>query len=306
MYNITIPQNSSSNCYDTIFYSLLKYYNFEYEAYNIEYFYTDYYDNMYSNICRGKFHVNSLKDIYNIDLIFTHRNESCDLYKIVRNSLDTKPIGIIIDPYHCYWSPFFQQAHFFHMVLIVGIDYCNKQYICFDVHYGSTGYMKVDFDVINNNFMKYFIIDFKEVNRIQPELIINKINASVNNFDYNIDSKKVNLLNYFRTSDRETLFPNGIKTSIMLINIMWIAEDKKNSRILFKYIEDKINKNVFSYINELLSISEQKFILLKTTLIKYAITGVLNYENLKNIIDKIYDIDLLIINQMKNVLGDIL
>jgi len=303
MYNITTPENCSSNCYDSIFYSLLKYYNFDYEAYNLKYIYTDYYDNTIRLIHRGNYSLNILKDFFGIDLNFINRNQSNNIYDIICNSINNNPVGIIIDPYYCHWSPFYKSANYFHMLLIIDIDYYNKKYICFDTHYTELGYIKVDFDVIENNFINYFIIDFKKSSEIRSKLILDKIDNLINNFDYNIDSKKSFILDYFTTSDRKILFQNDIKTSIMLINIMWIAEDKKNSQLLFRYIEKKINYFDFTTIYELLSISEQKFTLLKSILIRYAITNVLKVDSLKSLIDEIYDTDLHMVNQLENILG---
>lgn len=310
MYKITIPQNSSSNCYDSVIYSLLKFYNFDYEAYNIKYFYTDYYRVSVSNInyciCRGKYYENILKDIYNIDLVYKGRDESINLFEIIYSSLSNiRPIGITIDPYNCYWSPLYQKSHYSHMILIIDIDYNNQKYICFDVYFGSIGYVSVDFDIINKNYEYYFTFDFKKVNELNLELVINKINNLLNNFDNNLDIKKAEMINYFTKNDIKALFAENLETSIPLINLMWIAEDKKNFSIALRYIENKIKKVVFSPIYELSSASERNFLLLKSMLIKYAMTGILREDSLKNIINKIFDTDAIMIEQMKSMIGEI-
>jgi hypothetical protein len=109
MYKIALPENSSSNCFDSVVYSLLKYYGLDYEAYNIKYFYTDYLspsDNILYSICRGKSYRNILRDIYGIDLVFEDKNESDGIFEAICKSLNSNPICITIDPYHCHWSPF--------------------------------------------------------------------------------------------------------------------------------------------------------------------------------------------------------
>jgi len=304
MYNITIPENSSSSCIDNVFYSFLKYSNFDYEAYNINYFYTDYYNDKIHRICRGKFHENILKDIYDIDLVFKNRDELSNLFEIICRSLNNRPVGIIIDPYYCYWSPFYGKAHFIHMILIVGIDYENKKYICFDVHFNAVGYVKVDFDIINKNFERYFTFNFKEANEVKIELLIEEIKVLLDSFDDNLDLKKTELIDYFLMNDRGALFPENLELSIPLINIMWIAEDKKNFPIALKYIENKLKRTVFSSVYELLSMSQQNFLLLKSMLIKYAIIGIMKEGNLRDIVSQIFDTDALMVERMKSILGD--
>jgi len=309
MYNITIPENTSSNCFDNIYYSFLKYFEFDYKAYNIKYFYTDYYKISFNDItqciCRRTPNENILKDIYNIDVVFKDRNESDNLFEIICNSLNNRPVGIIIDPYYCYWSPFYKKSHYFHVIFIVNVDYHEKKYICFDVHFDSIGYVKVDFDIINKNFEQYFILNFKEVNEVKIEFLADKIKIVLDSFDNNLDTKKTELIDYFIMNDRRELFSENIKTSIPLINLMWISEDKKNFSIALRYIEDKLKKTVFSSVYELLLISQQNFLLLKSMLIKYAIAGVLKENNLKSIINEIFNTDEIIIEQMKNILKEI-
>jgi len=305
MHKITIPENSSSNCFDSVFYSLLKFFKFDYEAYNIKYFYTDYYNNITHCICRGKSNENILKDIYGIDLIFKDRDRSSDLSEIVCNSINSRIVGIVIDPYYCYWSPFYHQSHYWHTILIVGVDYHTKKYICFDVHFNLVGYIEADFAVINKYFERYYTFNFKETNEVRLELMIDKIKVLLNSFDNNINMKKAEMINYFVKTDKKALFPENLKTSVPLINLMWIAEDKKNFSIALRHIENKIGKLIFFPVYELLSISEQNFLLLKSMLIRYAITGALIEDNLRNIINRIFDTDAMTIGYIKNILGDI-
>lgn len=303
MYNLTLPENCSSNCFDSIIYSALKYFNFDYEVYNIKYLYTNYFSNNIQTIVRGYSPEFVLKDIYNIDLLYKYKDDSDNLLEIVTDLLNNYPVNIIVDPYYCYWSPFYQKTHWSHILLIVDVDYINKQYVCFDVHYNSRGYIRVDFDVINNHVIRYFIIDFGEVKKIKPEFIVDKMNIIIDDFDDNIDSKKAELLSYLTHNDRDSLFPEGIETSTMLICLMWIAEDKNNAQHLLEYIEANISSYNFSKVYELLLKSKQNFSLLKFTLMRYATTGILKEYNLKNIIDQIFDTDVLMINELKNILG---
>ena len=308
MHKITIPENSSSNCYDSIVYSLLKYHGFDHEAYNIKYFYTDYLspsENIAYGIYRGKSHVNILKDIYGVDLVFKDRSEPENIFETISELLPDRPVGIKISPYHCFWSPFYRKAHYTHMLLVVGINSREKKYICFDVHHGSVGYVEVDFDTINQNHEKYFVFGFKEVKKTEPALAMEAIRCSLDNFDDNLDRKKAGMFDYFAKNDRGAIFPKNLDTSIPLINLTWIAEDKRHFPIALRYIESKIDSSVFTPIYDLLAVSGQKFLHLKTILIKYAISGVLGEDYLKKIIDQIFDTDALIVAQLRNIMGDV-
>ena len=301
MHKITLPQNSSSNCFDSIIYSLLKYFNFDYEVYNIKYFYTDYYKENVNNIqyciCRGKY-TNILKDIYNIDLCYMNTDNLVELFDIIKRV----PVCVIIDPYYCHWSPFYQKGHYSHFLLIIGINYHEKKYVCFDVHFDSVGYIEIDFDIINKNVEQYFVFNFEKTNEVRLKLVIDKLKTSLDRFNNDLDIKKTELADYFLTSDRNILFPKNLETSIPLICLMWIAEDKKNFSILLRYIENKIEGKFPHSLYDLLTISQQSFVLLKTTLIKYAITGILKEDKLKNILNQIFDTDARIVEQIQNIL----
>jgi hypothetical protein len=191
------------------------------------------------------------------------------------------------------------------MFLIVGINCGEKRYTCFDVHYNSTGYVEIDFDTVRQNYIRYFIFHFEKVTEINPEFVITRLKSISNSFDIDKDKKKARLLHYFMSSSREALFPVNIETSIPLINLMWIAEDKRHFPIALKCIENKLGKEVFSPVYELAAASGQSFTHLKSLLIRYAMTGILKEDGLKNLIDKIFDTDELMIERIKNILSDI-
>ena len=311
MFKITIPENSSSNCFDCVIYSLLKYFGFDYKAYNIKYFYTDYFDSSLNDsnyyLRRGESceKILILKDIYNIDLIITKKNKDIDLFEIINNTIKNKPIAVTIDPYYCYWSPFYNKTHNYHVILIVDIDYEEKKYICFDVHFNTVGYVKIDFDIINNNFKCYYIFNFNSQNEIKLDAMIKIINLPLNIFDRDLDLKKSEMINCLTMNESKLISPDYLETSMSLINLMWIAEDKKHFSIFLKYIEKKIEKPVFSSIYKLLSSSEKSFLLAKSILTKYAITGRLKENELRSIIDQIIDIDALTVDQIINVFKEI-
>ena len=305
MHKIEIPADSSSDCFDSVAYSMLKHYHFDYEAYNIKYFYTDYYCLMEKCIIRGKPQNDVLKLIYNIDLISEDKSEELDLAEIIAGLVNRVPIGIFIDLYHCPWLPFFNKAYFSHCLLIVDVDYKNKKFLCFDVYYDKVGYAEVDMDIIFQHYESYFVFDFEKAEEVKLEILLNRINRSLNNHDSDTDKKAMDIFNFYTLNDRKILFPDNLETTEHLVNLMWIAEDKKHFSTALRYIEKRIGTVVFSPIYELLANSNNVFSILVSMLIKYAMTGKIKEEKLKNIIDQILLTDNLIVNQMSILLREI-
>lgn len=301
MHNITIPENSSSNCYDAVVYSFLKYCGFDHEAYNAKYFYTQYYNpssDIFWRICRDNNQSSFLKDVFGVDLVYKAKAE---------NPPETADLwGIIIDPYWCRWSPFYQKTHYSHSVLIVDIDQKNREYICFDVHFDSHGYIRADFDAINDHYEYQFTFDFEKATETKPEAIAEKIKVVLDGHDHDIEKKKTELTEYFALNDRESLFPASLETSVPLINLMWIAEDKKHFPMALRYIERKTGKTLFSDVYDPLAASEKSFLRLRLMLLKYAMTGVLAKDKLESMITQIYDTDAYIVEKMQNALRGIM
>ena len=54
MHGIKLAENCSSDCFDSIAYSILKYRSLDYEAYNIKYFYTNYFCAENNCLIRGE------------------------------------------------------------------------------------------------------------------------------------------------------------------------------------------------------------------------------------------------------------
>ncbi len=65
MHEIKLAENCSSDCFDSIAYSILKYRSLDYEAYNIKYFYTNYFCAENNCLIRGETDNDTLKNIYN-------------------------------------------------------------------------------------------------------------------------------------------------------------------------------------------------------------------------------------------------
>ena len=305
VYSLNIPKQCSSNCYDCIFSSLLQYNNFDFEAYNYKYFYTNYYDSesidpiyrIRRSVTR-EYTIAILNRFYNINVVFHKRDHAENIENLFGSWLPEKPIGIVIDPYYCSWTNFYQKRHYLHALLIVDIDFVNQKYICFDTYHNTIGFVKVDWNIIHKYYTEYFMMNFENAMAPKKRVLFDHIDEIIINFQNNSEVKKMELLNYFTTNDREMLFPRNLETSVPLLNLKWIAEDKKYFTAYLTYAEGKSKRSLFSDVYPLLFVSEQKFHLLKSLLTKYAITGSLNHNSLEALISEIIATDVKIIEQM--------
>lgn len=305
MYDLKIPYNSSSDCFDSIVSSVLKYYGLAHEAYNIKYFYTNYCCPSNNHIIRGTPKKDILKELYNINLISVDKNESLDLSKNIKDLLNNTPIGIFIDPYYLSWSPFYKKTHFSHCLLVVDIDYENQEYVCFDVYFDKVGYVKVNIETILKHYTSYFIFDLEKVKKVEMSLLFNIINDSLNSYDSNVTDKTSKFFNLFIANSKEVLSCDDLETSASLICLMWIAEDKKHFSTALRYIEREMKINIFSPLYPLLLSSNNLFSILRSMLVKYAMTGILKREKLKSIIEQIYIIDDLFVQQLKTIFKEV-
>lgn len=300
MYKMMIPNDCSSNCFDCVLYSFLKHFNYDYELYNVKFFYTDYYDESCQCIHRKTSTFDMLNELFGIDIIF-HKDIS-DLKYIAEALLNNGPIGIYIDPFYCEWSPFFKTAHYTHVLLIVGIDRQEHKFICLDVYYPKAGYTKVDIDELTAKSEEYFTFHMNDAPSISTEMIISLLSKTVNQFVNNLTEKKEQFFNYLTEDARESLPSSKIETSALLINLMWIAEDKKHFPIVFRRLENMLQQSIFPQVYELAAVAERNFTQLRLMLIKYAITNRMSEANIKNIIGRIYDIDTVMIEYVDKII----
>ncbi len=305
-YPLIIPEDSSSNCYDCLCYSLLKYYHFDYKAYNIKYFYTEYLSQDMPFICR-----NIPLDDYSNSIVWISVNDyykkedTISLVSVVEEKIQEGPIGIEIDPYYCWWSPFYQKEHFSHKLLIIGINHTKCKFICFDVYFTKFGYIEVDFNILEDNYQSYFMFNLPNPQPVPIKVLLQYLTYMLENFNVNLTQKKESMLHIFTENSRQSLFPGEIASSILLVNLMWIAEDKKHFPIALRYLEERLHKNVFDAVYEPLRTSEQAFTLLRFSLMKYAMTGVLREADLKKRINQIYDTDAIIVEKLRDSLKQI-
>ena len=309
MEKIELPQSCSSHCYDCIFYSLLKYYNHDYKAYALKYFYTDYIvpaEGLGNVLTRGKYynhHRYIFQNVYNISITSINIEDPLIIVETICSLSKEYQVIIDIDPYYCYWTTFYNRSHINHAILILDIDYLNNEFICFDVYFNSVGYIKLSFETVKRHCKELYKCNFKTENELIIDSLLRTVYNSTDSFEDNLSRKKLELINYFLLNEQLITSLKDIETSMLLINLLWISEDKKNFSIGLRYLEEKVEKLNFSTVYGLLESSSQHFYILRSLIIKSSITGQLKKEKLKEIVDQLLEMDALTVLQLKSVLN---
>lgn len=313
MWNLVASEQFSSNCYDFLVSSLLNYLGYDYYAYYSKYIYFDYYNPEevdFSNHLdhHSRLNLNSstndliiLKEIYNIYVDFRRKESIEKLVNAVSNEIEKGPVGITIDPFYCHWSPFFNKVHYSHALLIVDIDYDNRQYFCYDLHFSTAGYAKVGFEDLEMHYDCMFVFYLDNAKTVNIDNMLRFIkNVLKYSDEETIRLNKKELFDYLTKNDRKKLFPDTFETSKILICLEQIAQDKMNSIHAFKYIEKKQGTINFSPIYGLLNKSNKNFLLLKMLLSRYALTGSINSNKVEEVIHNIFELDKEIIDIFQN------
>ena len=284
---------------------MLKYLGFDHEAYNTIFFYLDYYCKSEQRVVRGKPNIDILKNIYNINVFSKGRDEIPDLPKTVACLLTDTPVGIFIDPYYCHWTPFFGKKHFMHCLLIIGVDHANKKFLCFDVHSKDARYVKMDIDTIQAYYQSLFVFDYARTQKVDSGLLLDMISINIGNYDHDIVRKTTEMLDCLTICNAEELSVDNLETSHLLINLLWISEDKLNFVTALRYIGEKLMTDAFTPLFELFSNSARAFSILKSVLVKYVFTGTFEITKLEKNIHQIYENDHLISNGVLDIIKEL-
>ncbi|MCL2052369.1 MAG: hypothetical protein FWG91_11690 [Lachnospiraceae bacterium] len=292
MFDLTIAENCSTECYDFVISSLLKYMGFKYEAYNLKYLYFDYLNSMPAEpilgLKRGNDAFSMLQLLFNIKARYFMREELIDLKEKIETELKYRPLAFIMNSYYCPWSPYRSKLCFPHMFFVVGIKKTGKL-ICFDVHYEEMGYAEIDFEFLENHFEGAFIFDFANASNPDNDYLLSSLSQGLLAFNAEEQlQKNLALYDYFLHSEKELLFPDNLETSIPLKYLLWISEDKKNFHSFLRLVE---SESLLPSTYELFSAASKNFLILRGYLMKYAITGILKEDLVKKTINNISETD---------------
>ena len=228
-----------------------------------------------------------------------------DKSRIIFDSIKTCPVGIEADNFNCYWSPMYKKEHFSHLLLITDIDIIKKKYNCVDVYYPAVGEIMLNFNEIEKICLKILLFHFpiKMSDCIKDAwLYLKKIMIVPNKNIY--ETEKNNMIDYLISISSDFVGnPLHLETSIFLINLKWIAEDKKNFLLGLNYLERRIGNQLFKPVHLLLIEVEKSVLLLKNLVAKYAITRINRIEKVKAVVEDMYQLNIDIAEKMSGILN---
>ncbi len=306
-WNLDLSEMNTFNCYDSLITVLLKRFGFEHQLMDIDAFSSSHFgfNEKKEGYIARRIHCNDiLKDLYQttIDSIDIHVIH--DMHLIISKELMSCPVGLTADPYDCHWSPLFKKVHFSHLLLIADIDYVNKCYVCVDIYYQTMGEIKIFFNEIEKLCEQVLIFHFPEkISDIHYRAwnYLMKVNHIPDEETHEIE--KNSMIDYLLSLTPDCVgMPNDLNTSLLLMNFMWIAEDKKNFMMGLKYLECRIGGPLFETVYVLIEKVVYSVLLLKSLFMKYVITRNLKEEKVKTIVTDIYRLNREIAIEMNNVL----
>lgn len=292
MWKLDFINSISHSCMEAITVPILKSMNSPYHLFNTIYFYTHYFDDYSKRLRRNKFE-DFVEKLFGLKMNIIDFKNNCDSFlDIIFSEINKFPVGVMVDPYYCYWTNFYQKDHWSHALLIVDVN--NKKiFTCFDVHYPSKGYIYLSAKQLETMADKFIFFIYKERNHNFISVAVEQIQDQINQYNKkDLIDERDSLIKYLTLESKSLeITTSDIEVSKDLMGLMWIAEDKKNFTVSMKYIEKQNNESIFYDVYHLFDESNQLFLMLKSLMMKYAISGVLKKEKLESIIYNIYALD---------------
>lgn len=303
MWTVEFLETASSNCVDNMMASMTRLMCEHHQLYNIKYFYLKYFYSSRKTISR----TSSYEFIDNVlGMKFENikiKDLDINLGEAINANINISPVGVMLDPYDCYWSPFYKKNHWYHMVLILDINGNDKNLTCFDAYYPTMGYISIplnDLEAIANRIVTF---EFKHPTHNYVDLSIEYIKNAIKNYDTkSSESEMADFSDFIKNEVKPTeISQDGdFTTSKLLIQLSWVVEDRNNFISGLRYLENLSGKHIFDKVYPLLEHSYKQFMLLKTILMKYSVTQKMNNKKIDSIIQDIYRTDMLIIFNLQN------
>jgi hypothetical protein len=310
MWNICFNRIENSNCYQLLLLAVARHFKRPYNTIKLNSYYPQYFAPDIQTL------KNSIAERYYLDFT-TAYNRFCrigiefyrrvgELTALLKTELNNAPVGIFADPFDCYWTTMYQKVHYSHAMLITGIDSENEHYLCRDIYYPQLGEIRLTGDELSSLQKSLFTFIIGEPKTITAE---QKIGFLKNMFeaisDSEIETEQCAINNYFlhRFSIRDEIGDTAdIKSSILLLNLLWIAEDKAAFASALLELNTVLKKGVFDSVAEMVLYSRDLFGTLRAVLLKSAVADTINPQSTLKIINEIYETDRCIINEMRELL----
>lgn len=280
-----------NNCFDKVFFNILKKNNFPVYLYFIKCLYFDFYKIIDNNVVLKNPNRNIeqtiLREIYNIDLNFDDSNDY-SIETLISNE-EIHYVGLLLDSYYCDWLLFYKQKHINHPIIV------NKYYIDKDIIEFEDSFSVLDEkdlkrnikDICGESFKKFFIV----INN-QKKINYRYVKKFIKNILLHYDKLNENYYNLFIENINEKYLlnmSNSVETNEIIIGLNNIATDRNNFIcFLDSYINDNKKKDI---LEKELEDSKKLFLVLKAIITKFYLTNKINKEHVKNTVTEIKEID---------------
>lgn len=310
IWNMDIQKIEFSSCFDSITKMILDHFNFDCNILKLENFYTAYIkanpgqkESVTGKLSRGCSLVDSAEYFYGLKAEYLSV-ENVNVHDEISRLIKDMPVGVYCDPFFCKWSPLYQHEHWGHIILIVDIDFEKNIYTCVDVYYFKAGYIKLTFDEMEKLCSRIVRYQFNAVNRNHYDAVMDFFRNHIRNVKKNVAEDNGLFIRSFteELSLSDIGEPDKLEKSILLIKLLWAAEDKGLFLDGLRHIERiYYERNLFESVYEPVSKVKQKFIVLSNLLMRNAIMGTLQYSIISDIVKEICALDNEILEQLESI-----
>jgi hypothetical protein len=295
-------RNINENCYDDIITSLLRYWGEDESLFYLSSFYTHYVskDDVGISVMRSNEWLQDyvLKNIYGVHKTFVAYSERklCDTMKCK----NTKAVCVVVDPYDCYWTPFYNQSHFEHVCLVVEVNLKEQFCVVIDSYCEENNQIKLRFMELDLMVKNLVIFEYKhqEANH-RPSNYLSVLDKVLRHNLTEIKDEarhlKECLLRFVSTQKEQSNY----RTQPYLITLNWFYNDKIHFASVLSKLDMLHFSGQFIQACELLLEAARTIEIVKNSLLKASLTGKIDMAKINEHIDRLYAIDRNVIDEIK-------
>lgn len=230
-----------------------------------------------------------------------------NIHDIIRDALVIHPVGLWVDPFYCVWTPSFNEYHFSHFILIIGVDDLKRKYRCVDIYYPQIGFFSLTFEEVISLGKYLDILGYVGEPVKKENVLLNILNNHLPALD-DLELSRNKAISYFLGLDfyrikEVALIPDKgaealtisirdqIEVSRFLTMFGYLSDCKKTFLKALEEISIFFPNFEFDEMYLLLKQNAMKYSLLRGMIIKYAIAEKMDAGKIEKKIIDIYEVD---------------